>query len=257
MTDVTSQFRWPAGHRSALSVIIHVPGLGLDPESNPVPGLVGVDYTATGLLRLLDTLADLDVPATVAFTTEAANSAPQLVRRVVELGHEVAASACGPTASTSDLMDIIANASGSPVEGLIEQLPGLPSDDQDEIFGSDSGNAWRITGISGDLPIQVRDPNASIIPISPYFIDMTWLSPSGPLPPSSMLEAWSLSLAAHRTEGTFMPLVLHPHIAGRPGIVGTVSRFLDEVIAAGDVWIARLDHVARASYELSPNSEES
>jgi peptidoglycan/xylan/chitin deacetylase (PgdA/CDA1 family) len=257
MTDVTSNIRWPAGHRAALSVIIHVAGLGLDSESTPTPGLVGVDYTVTGLQRLLDTLADLDVPATAAFTTEAANSAPQLLRRAVELGHEVAASACAATASTPDLIDTIKSLTGAPVEGLIEQLPGLPSADQDDVFGSDSGNAWRITGTSGDLPISVRDPNATIIPTSPYSIDMTWLSPSGPQPPSSMLEAWSLSLAAHRTEGTFMPIVLHPHIAGRPGFVGTVSRFLDEVIATGDVWIARLDHVARAWHELSPNSQES
>lgn len=257
MTDVTSSIRWPAGHRAALSVIIHVPGLGLDPESTPAPGLVGVDYTPTGLQRLLETLADLDVPATVAFTSEAANSAPQLLRRAAELGHEVAASACGTMTSTSDLIDTISSVTGASVEGLIEQLPGLPSDDQDEIFGNDSGNAWRITGMNGDLPILVRDPNASVIPISPFLIDMTWLSPSSPLPPSSMLEAWSLALAAHRTEGTFMPIVLHPHIAGRPGFAGTVSRFLDEVIATGDVWIARLDHVARAWHELSPANKES
>lgn len=256
MTEGTANTRWPAGHRAALSIIVHVPGLGLDAEATPSAGLVGVDYSVTGLQRLLDTLADLDVAATIAFTPEAANGAPQLLRRTVELGHEVAASACAANASTSDLIDTIKSVTGAPVEGLIEQLPGLPSADQDDVFGSDSGNAWRITGTSGDLPILVRDPSATIIPTSPYSIDMTWLSPSGPLPPSSMLEAWSLSLAAHRTEGTFMPIVLHPHIAGRPGFTGTISRFLDEVIATGDVWIARLDHVARAWYELSPNAQE-
>lgn len=256
MLDAPSPFPWPAGHRAALSVIIHVAGLGLDSEPMRTPGLVGVDYTATGLRRLMETLADLDISCTVAFTTEAANSAPQLLRRAAELGHEVAASACAATASTPELIDTIVNVTDTPVSGLIEQLPGLPSSEQEEPFGDESGNAWRITGAGGDLPFQARDPNATIIPISPYFIDMTWLSPSGPLPPSSLLEAWSLSLAAHRTEGTFMPIVIHPHIAGRPGLVGTISRFLDEVIAAGDVWIARLDHVARAAYEFSPYSQE-
>lgn len=256
MTDASSQIRWPAGHRAALSVIIHVPGVGLDADSARHPGLIGVDYTATGLQRLLDTLADLDVNATVAFTSEAASGSPQLVRRAVELGHEVAASACSATASTSDLIETISGITGTPVNGLVEQLPGLPSADQDEIFGDGSGNAWRITGTGGDLPLALRDPGSTLVPVSPYLIDMAWLSPSRPLPPSSLLEAWSLALAAHRADSSFMSVVLHPHIIGRPGLVGIATRFLDEVIATGDVWIARLDHVARAWHELVPTTQE-
>jgi len=255
MTDHSARFSWPAGHRAALSAIIHVPGMGLDSEAARTPGMIGADYAATGLHRLLETLADLDVPATVAFTAEAAESSPQLLKRALDLGHEVAASACATTSSTPELLRTVSNVIDGPVHGLIEQLPGLPSPDLSDAFGDDSGNAWRITGISGDLPVSATDPEATIIPISPYLIDMTWLSPSSPLPPSSLLETWSLSLAAHRTSGTFMPIILHPHIAGRPEFAGTISRFLDEVIAAGDVWVSRLDHIARAWYELSPNKE--
>ena len=70
-----------------------------------------------------------------------------------------------------------------------------------------------------------------------------------------LLEAWSLALAAHRTDETLMTVVLHPHIAGRPGFSGTVTRFLDEAIAAGDVWISRLDHIARAWHETAPKEQ--
>ncbi|HWV22579.1 MAG TPA: hypothetical protein VNZ58_00160 [Thermomicrobiales bacterium] len=257
MTDRSLRFSWPAGHRAALAVIIHVPGMGLDSEASRTPGLTGVDYAATGLSRLLDTLADLDIAATVAFTTEAAESSPQLLKRALDLGHEVAASACAAMVTVPELLQTLSSVAGGPIHGLIEQLPGVPSSEIDEPFGDYSGNAWRITGVGGDLPVSATDPEATIIPISPYLIDMTWLSPSSPLPPSSLLETWSLSLAAHRTEGSFMPIVLHPHIAGRPEFAGTISRFLDEVIAAGDVWVARLDHIARAWYELSPSNKES
>lgn len=257
MTDNSARINWPAGHRAALSVIIHVPGMGLDSEAARTPGMIGIDYTATGLHRLLETLADLDISTTVAFTPEAVESSPQLLKRALDLGHEIAASACAATVSGPDLLETLSNLADAPIHGMIEQLPGMPSSEQEDAFGDDSGNAWRITGLSGDMPVSVAEPEATIVPISPYLIDMTWLSPSGPLPPSSLLETWSLSLAAHRTEGTFMPIVLHPHIAGRPEFAGTISRFLDEVIATGDVWVARLDHLARAWFELSPNNKES
>ncbi len=256
MTDLNPSIRWPAGHRSALSVIVHVPGLGLADESSRTSGLVGADYTATGLNRLLDTLADLDIRATVAFTMESATGAPQLLRKANELEHEVAASVCSSTGTLPDLLETISGTTGEAVHGLIEQLPGMPSADSEEPFGDESGSSWRITGANGDLPFPARNPDATIIPVSPYLIDLAWLDPMRPLPPSSLLETWSLTLAAHRTAGTFMPVVLHPHIAGRPGLLGTFSRFLDEVIAAGDVWVARLDHIARAWTELGPTSQE-
>lgn len=255
MTDSPSGFRWPAGHRAALSVLIHVPSLGLESESTRNPNLIGADYTATGLGRLLHLLADLDLRATVAFTSEAANGAPQLLRRAADLGHEVAASVCSSTATVPDLVETIGGVIDAPVSGLVEQLPGLPSADVEDTFGDESGTAWRITGASGDVPFPVRDPAATVIPVSPYLVDLAWLAPSRPLPPSSLLEAWSLALAAHRADGTFMPVVIHPHVFGRPGLIGTLERFLDEVIATGDTWVARLDHVARAVFELSPTQE--
>lgn len=256
MTEQPTGLRWPAGHRAALSVLIHVPSLGLEAEATRNPNLVGADYTATGLDRLLDLLADLDVRSTIAFTTESATGAPQLLRRAAELGHEIAASACSPTAAITELVDTISGLTGERVSGLVEQLPGLPSAEVDDGFGDDSGNAWRITGTSGDLPFSVRDPAATIMPVSPYLVDLAWLAPTRPLPPSSLLESWSLALAAHRTSGTFMPIVLHPHVIGRPGLIGTLERFLDEVIATGDTWVARLDHIARAWHELAPASQE-
>lgn len=244
MMDTANKVEWPGGHRAALSVLVHVPGTGLIDEATGQTELLGLDYMVTGLQRMLDSFADLDVPVTVAFGGDAAESAPQLVRRAGELGHEIAATACSATGSAEDLVDAIGLLTEERINGLIEQLPGFQASEQEEPFGNDSGRAWRITSTGGDLPCLVRDPDATIIPVSPYLIDTAWLSPTRPLPPSSLLEAWSLALGAHRADGTYMPVVVHPHIIGRPGFLGTLTRFLDEVIAAGDVWIARMDHVA-------------
>lgn len=244
MTENLPRIEWPGGHRAALSLLVHVPGTGLVDEPTGQSDLVGLDYTVTGLQRILDQLADLDITATIAFGGDAAESAPQLVRRAIELGHEVAATACSATGSTEDLLDTIGRLTDERVNGLVEQLPGFQSSELDDAFGNDSGRAWRVTGAGGDWPILLRDADATVLPVSPYLMDTAWLSPSRPLPPSSLLEAWSLALGAHRADSTFMPIVVHPHIMGRPGLLGTLVRFFDEVIATGDVWIARMDHVA-------------
>lgn len=244
MTDSIPKIDWPAGHRAALSVLVHVPGTGLIDEATGQSELIGLDYTVTGLHRMLERFADVDVSATIAFGGDAAQSAPQLIRKAQELGHEIATTACSATGSTEDLLDTIARLSEERVNGLVEQLPGFQASEQEEAFGNDSGRAWRITGIGGDLPILTRDADAATLPVSPYLMDTTWLAPSRPLPPSSLLEAWSLALGAHRADGTYMPIVVHPHIMGRPGLMGTLTRFLDEVIATGDVWIARMDHIS-------------
>ncbi len=256
MSISNSSFRWPGGHRAALGVVVHVAGLGLDAGASTQPELVGVDYTATGLQRMLDMLRDLDMSATVAFTADAMNGSPQLIRRTVDLGHEVAISAASGNGSSDELLSTMERLTGSPVAGVIEQLPGFPADTGAAQAHNDSENAWRMTGAGGDLPVTISEPAATLIPYSPYMVDTVWLSPSRPLPPSSLLEAWSLALAAHRADGTLMTVVLHPHIAGRPGFADTITRFLDEAIGAGDVWIARLDHIARAWYELAPGTQE-
>jgi hypothetical protein len=42
-----------------------------------------------------------------------------------------------------------------------------------------------------------------------------------------------------------MTAVIHPHIILRPGFAGTFTRFLDEVIGSGDVWLTRIDYLAQ------------
>lgn len=244
MGDFSNAFQWPGGHRAALSLIVHVPGFGFSEDGSSQEDLLGLDYAATGLRKIVEALGDLDVSATFAFTNESVVDNPDLVKQVHERDHEVAASFCSASGATDDLVSGIEEAIGERVNGVLARIPGFPTSELDHDWGSDSGKSWIVDGRSGDLPILQRDPDAAVIPTSPYLIDTSWLSPVRPLPPSSLLEAWMLALDAHREDGTFMPLIVHPHIMGRPGLLGTLVRFLDDVIAYGDVWIARADHIA-------------
>ena len=244
MDGFSPNFQWPGGHRSALSMVVHVPGFGFSEAGTDQEDLLGLDYTPTGIRNIFRTLDDLDIHATFAFTAESHVDVPDLIREAHQRGHEVAASFCSAGGAMNDLTATLAETIGQGVNGVISRIPGFPTSELDENWGNDSGRAWLIDGRSGDLPTTQRDPDAALIPISPYLMDTTWLSPVRPLPPSSLLETWMLALEAQRQQGLFMPIIIHPHIMGRAGLIGTLTRFLDDVIAHGDVWIARVDHIA-------------
>ncbi|MBA2469913.1 MAG: hypothetical protein H0V37_10960 [Chloroflexia bacterium] len=237
---------WPANHRAALIVIIHVDASNLDAaEGTAQPGL---DYAATGLQRLLRLLADLDLSSTTAWSASALASYPQLARIAQDGGHELAVSqAAGGAVGQHEAL--LSRISDIPPVGVIKALPLAslsPGESSTGGVGQLSSISWIVTGAGGDVPVLMAEDGqqTAIIPVSPYWIDTSWLTPDRPLPPSSLLEAWSLSLAAVRSEGGLMVVVLHPHISGRPGFSSQIERFLDEAIESGDVWIANAAQVA-------------
>lgn len=244
---------WPAGHRAALAIVVAVEGTVSAHAGEPPD--VGVDYAATGLQRMLDLLEDFDVSVTTAWTDSALNSLPQILRRVAEQGHEIAGSFGGDETISTDspLIGALKRVSGQEVTGVI----GVGT----VVASSSRGNgdlAWQITGSGGDLPAVTGGspelPPLIQIPTSPYWNDRTWLHAERPLPPSSLLEAWSTSLASIRTDGSLMTVLVHPHIILRPGFSATLVRFLDEIISSGDVWLTRLDHIATWWSQRQPNS---
>ena len=242
---------WPAQHRAALIVVMHVDAPDPHAEMNGMS--LGLDYTATGLPRLLRICDDLGIETTTAWTSRALTSHPQLARSAHERGHEIAGSIA---AGSQDLplrspAELLAKITGQTGGGYVESLPSVaPATEAAGTVGvgTDATAAWIITSAGGDTPVIVRETvsdRANVqLPVSPYWMDAAWLHPEHPAPPSSLLESWSASLAAVRAEGGIMTVILHPHIAGRPGFADAIVRFLDEAIASGDVWIARADHVA-------------
>lgn len=253
MSDFSPAFTWPGGHLSAVSILVHVPGYGFSEGGTNQEDLLGLDYAPQGVRNILQMLADVDVQATFAFTSESIVDTPELVTDAHNAGHEVAASLCSASSSTSDLVGTLRDAIDGPVHGIVARLPGFPTSDIEDDWGSDSGKSWLVDGRTGDLPSLQRDPDSALIPISPYLIDTRWLSPERPLPPSSLLETWMLSLDAHREAGTYMPIVVHPHIIGRHGLLGTLTRFIDDIIARGDVWIAPINHIAATWHAYEGN----
>lgn len=235
MTDHIDEpaISWPAGHRAALCPVIL-----FDAPTHAIPEhpKEGMDYAPSGFDRLLTVFADLDVAATVGVTPAAERFAPTLVAKAVGMNLDVVGWTTEQAASASeapDLGDSLLHGSSGYVAGLPHHpASALPSESR----------PWIIDGSGGDRPTVRAD--TCLIPTSPYWVDSVWLDPSRPLPPSSLLEAWSLSLADVRTHGALMTVLLHAELSGRLGISSQILRFLDEVIESGDVWIASATQIS-------------
>ena len=188
ITPISSLSSWPAQLRAGFVIVIMVDAPRNDSSGQPAePGL---DYAASGLQHLLSALADLDFPATTAWTAAALSLFPQLARNAVEAGHELAL-VDGP-GGADGIEASLGVVSDGPVVGVVESIHANvePTEAPRSPAASTMSSVhWRITGVSGDwpLPATVNDLAPSVvIPVSPYWIDRTWLSPDRPLPPSSL-----------------------------------------------------------------------
>ena len=233
---------WPAGHRAALCPVLLLVGPNAADEAGR--GLFATaPYGATGLISLLGLLEDLDLRSTIAPDEAAVQAYAPSLRRCHLGGHElgVAVPSEGIT-SAERTMEAVRHITGAAPRGLVV---GAATDvDSTALTWAE----WQLASAATDLPTLTErggdGPPLVTLPGSPYWVDATWLDPARPLPPSSLLEAWTLAMDAARTTGGLMTVVVHPHLIARPGMQATLGRFLDEAIGSGDVWIAPATDIA-------------
>ena len=253
--------RWPAGHRGALCVSIDVDGgygeLNYQPPANWYD-ISQTDYDPTGVDRLLQLLAVIDVRGTFCWVGRAAEDEPDLVRRAVAEGHELALHSwdhrgyrsMSPTEQRDDLLRAAAT--------LIEVSGQIPVghktaswnyDDATHALAQEVGLDWVMDRPLGDLP-SLLQPDSALSPLVDlppskhyddyfYFVDKT-------VTPRATFEFWREALDVLRAEGGLMCLTLHSFVSGRPGPSRALARLLDYAIDLGDIWIARADEIARS-----------
>jgi peptidoglycan/xylan/chitin deacetylase (PgdA/CDA1 family) len=63
--------------------------------------------------------------------------------------------------------------------------------------------------------------------------------------PDTLLHTWGAEAASARAEGRHTTFTMHPEVIGRAARFAALEQFVEEQVAVGDVWFARLDEVAR------------
>jgi hypothetical protein len=212
---------WPGGPRAALAVLVD-----LDPPEQPWPA-PSTYAAAAGAARLLEMFADLDIVPTVI--------ADPAVQARAGLPEGIEIDVAARIDSASSLADSVATRLGSAPNGFVS-LSGAAVEPAGEA-------RWVLDGTGGPWPLAEGD--GVVIPYSPWWHDVHWLSPTHPSPPSALFETWSAALASVRSHGELMTVMLSAPYAGQPGFAETMQRFFDETIGAGDVWITNATAVAR------------
>lgn len=251
---------WPAGHRAALCLTFDVDGHYGEANYRAADDTYWISQTAydpIGVARLLDLLADTAVPATFCWVGRAAEDRPDLVERAVSEGHEIALHSwdhryynrLSDDEQRSDMLRTFETLSQiASVTPTGHKTAGWRFTEFTHRLAQELGLDWVMDIPTGDLPeLMQPDPQRPpLVQLPPswlyddynFFVDRT-------LTPQQTFEAWRDDLEVIRTEGKLMCLTLHPFVTGRPGPSRAVARLIDHAIDAGDVWIARADHIAR------------
>ena len=284
--DLPSDFSWPNGARLALSIVVNIEeGAEMniadgDPGPDPVDELgaiprrpvrvhgnesnyrYGIDI---GGPRVFGMLGRHGLPATATAAALALERAPDLAKRLIEDGHEVACHGyrwvhqyrmdeAEERAFIRRARDSIESTSGVRPVGWLSRF--LHTDRTRRIL-AEEGFVYHMDDYSADLPfwdtVETGTGERSPILVLPYAVDSNdikmWTAPS--LTPKDWAQYamdtfdW-LADEAERDGARMMSLGLHLRIVGRPGRAGALQRVLDHVVERGNAWVATRRAIAAA-----------
>lgn len=274
-------FRWPGGKRIAVLVRVafeawsddHWPGIG--PMGNPLkPGFPDLNARGwaeyayrRGIFRVLEALARHRVKATVMVCGILAERYPQIVRRIAEAGHEVAAHSYAMDRMAIYLSEeeerrnirrtaqLIERASGARPVGWINPR-GTPSTNTARLL-AEEGFEWHGDTLNDDLPYLVRFGRRSIVAIpSTMEVNDLPLAVKHGQPPGVFVENFRqwLAYARRRERGACKTdPTIHAHVFGRPAGIWAFERVLQIARRSRDVWIGTRAQVAAHVREVLKN----
>ncbi len=219
-----------------------------------------------GLWRVLRAFEQRRLPLTVFGVARALQRHPEAVAAYRELGHEIAAH--GLRWINYQLMDeATERAHLQEAVAILTELTGVPP--LGWYTGRDSPNTRRLVIQQGgflydsdsyadDLPYWVQVPDTHGAPhlVVPYALDsndMRFAAAQGFNSGTQFFDYLRDSFDTLYREGDprgldapkMLSIGLHARLAGRPGRIGSLERFLDYVLKHERVWICRRIDIAR------------
>jgi peptidoglycan/xylan/chitin deacetylase (PgdA/CDA1 family) len=231
----------------------------------------------TGVPRILRLLARHEVRATFFVPGYSAERYPELVRKIVDAGHEIAhhgylheaVRGMSPSAEGDMLdrgLDALERVAGLRPTGY--RAPMWETTYATASLLADRGFTYDSSLMDSDVPYILAEhdrPGArSLVEIPVHWALDDWeqyaylpeVFGSGLIEsPAKVLEMWSLELRAMSDEGGCFALTNHPFLSGRPARLRALEQLV-ELMKSLDIWIATADEVARhvRTLDLAPRS---
>ncbi len=266
-----NEFRWPSGYRAAASFTFDVDAescaLAQDPGTADRMSLMGHQSYGprVGVPRLLRILRRQVVRATFFVPGLTADTYPDMVRSIVDEGHEIAHH--GYTHERMQGLDAETEASilDRGIEAL-ERLTGrrptgyrAPWWEMNwhtpELL-AERGFRYDSSLLDDDVPYRLQ-PDAvdarSLLEIpvdwalddwEQYAFFPGWTGSGVIESPMKALEMWSLEAVARHAENGCFVLTNHPFLSGRPAKAYALERLIEQVAQLDGMWIAPLEDIA-------------
>jgi peptidoglycan-N-acetylglucosamine deacetylase len=272
-----SQIRWPGTYNAAASLTFDFDAeavwVALDPANADRPGVlsIGAYGARVGASLILDTLARHGVRATFFVVGRNAELYPELVKRMIAEGHEVAIhgythtppARLSPTEEERELVmarqaleAVGATVTGyrspswdvSPVTLDLLERHSLEYSSQ---FMADI-RPYRHQGRALiELPIQWVLDDWPFFAFGPGQMDR-------PIQTTAAVETiWREEFDGICGLGGHFILTMHPQVIGRPSRVALLDRFIGHIRSRPDVWIATCGEVARHARKVLAGAKES
>lgn len=273
---------WPGGARIAIQIVLNYEEGGEnsiengDPASEaflsevvnaqPLPGVRHLsvesifDYGArVGSWRLLKLFREHDVPVTVFAVARAAEKHPDLIRAMVDGGHEIACHGlrwinyqyvgeAAERAHVAEAVEILTHVAGTRPVGW---YTGRTGPNTRRLVAEHGGFLYDADAYDDDLPYW-QDVAGKPLLIVPYTLDandMRFINAQGFGDGRQFFAYLKDSFDTLYAEGAETPRMLsvglHCRLAGRPGRVAAVKDFIAYAKSHEGVWFARRDEIAR------------
>lgn len=276
------RFRWPPGYRAAAALSFDVDAESAVLATHPqfARHLTTMSHQAYGPLvgvpRLLRILARQSVAATFFVPGFTAHRYPDVIRSIVDAGHEIGHHGYlheTPTSLTlaqerraldrglealQDVAGVTPAGYRAPMWELSYRTPDLLVDRGFRYDSSlmDADRPYRLSA----GPASARDTLVEI-PVQWALDDweqyayIPGVSGTGYIStPTRVVELWRLELEAMHREGGCFVLTNHPFLSGRPSRAAALERFIETMTDLPDLWITTLSAIARhvTGLELPP-----
>lgn len=216
-----------------------------------------------GMPRILKLLERYGVHCTFFIPGQVAEAHPQLVREVVDRGHEVAHHSYShrwivnlkPEEEREEMrrgFEVLTSITGRKPRGW--RSPAAEFSDitldliqeygfgySSNFFDDDSPYLLEIGGKRTDI---VELPFRWVLDDAPFFQYSIILPGRTLQAPSAVLEAWKSEFDVLHAEDRMMMVGMHPQLIGQPSRIKVLEGLIEHALAHQDVWIGRCDEIA-------------
>jgi peptidoglycan/xylan/chitin deacetylase (PgdA/CDA1 family) len=262
-------FTWPAGHRAAASFTFDVDAescvLAHDPASSSRMSLMSHQAYGprVGVPRLLRLLARQRVTATFFVPGFTADTYPDVVRQIVDGGHEIAHHGY----LHEPMQGLSAETEASYIDRGLEALdrlgvrsvgyraPWWEMNWHSADLLIERGFLYDSSLLDGDVPYRFHGESGqgSLVEVpvdwtlddwEQYAFYPGWTGSGVIESPAKVHEMWLLEAQAHHAEGGCFVLTNHPFISGRPSKAVALERLIEDVRSLDGMWVAPLSEIA-------------